>query len=123
MEEEQLQILIDQLLMNANEFSKTIGVSVDTVYHILKKRNKMSASVKRKILETYPNLNKEWFETGKGEMYTWKEPTEKKSEIAEDPSKYSGNLIQQMKDKDFIIQEQQRIIVQQRELIDSILNK
>jgi DNA-binding XRE family transcriptional regulator len=81
MEEKNLQIIIDQLLMNANEFAKTIGVSVDTIYHILKGRNKLSPSVKRKILETYPNISKNWFESGEGEMFTWKEP----SAIVKDP--------------------------------------
>lgn len=121
MEEKQLQILIDQLLMNSNEFAKSIGVSVDTIYHILKGRNKMTAFVKRKIFETYPNLSREWFERGSGEMYTWKSVNSNNKDLNEEPVIYK-NQCPICKDKDYIIEKLNKIIEQQQRLIDQIGN-
>jgi plasmid maintenance system antidote protein VapI len=121
---ERLQRVITQLSMSPYQFAKEIGAKrADVIYNVLKGRNEISRELLKKITATYPNLRADWLQLGEGEMFTWKDAPEKKSAVAEDETKYSGNLVQQLKDRDFIIQEQQRIITQQRELIDSLLNK
>jgi transcriptional regulator with XRE-family HTH domain len=45
-----------------------IGVQRSSISHILSGRNKPSYDFIRKFLETFPEVNAEWFITGKGEM-------------------------------------------------------
>jgi DNA-binding XRE family transcriptional regulator len=120
---ERLQLIIEQLLMTKAEFAKSIDVSKDTIYNILDGKTKITARVKGNMFKTYTNINREWFETGIGEMFTWKQNLSPGNELKEDEIKYSGNLIQQLKDKDFVITEQRKIISQQRDLIDTLLKK
>ena len=72
MEAERLQIVINELLMSVPEFAKSISVSSDTIYNILRGKTKITPFVKANLFNTYPELSREWFEKGNGEIFRWK---------------------------------------------------
>lgn len=116
-----LQKIIDELTMLIPEFAKSIDISKDTIYNILSGKTKISLNVKNSIYRTYPNLNRTWFETGEGEMFTWKH---KPSEIInEKATEYNKTECRLCNEKDAIIKEYKNIITQQRITIDGLLRQ
>lgn len=118
---ERLQIIINELLMSISAFARSVDVSDDTIRKILNGKLKPSATVLKKILETYPNINRDWFETGKGEMFTWKNNSG--NTLNEKSTGYLKSDCEHCKSKDMIIAEYKAIIRQQRVLIDSLLKQ
>jgi len=68
---ERLQLIIDQLLISRNAFAKSIGVSTDTVYNILKGKTAITANLVKKITDVYTNVRAEWVLKGEGAMLKW----------------------------------------------------
>jgi len=89
MEENRLKIVIDQLLMNPNEFAKSINVSSDTIYNILKGKTKLTTGVKKKIFDKYRNLNRDWFTNGKGDIFLSKEEANDNLYVSEEIEHYT----------------------------------
>jgi len=96
--EERLQIVITELLMSIPEFAREIGVSDDLIYKTLKGKAVITPYLKKKIYDTFPQLNKEWFEEGKGQMYKWKlEEKAEKYEISWQKCKQKDNEIAKLR--------------------------
>ena len=55
--------------IKGSEIADEIGVNRSTITHILSGRNKPSIDFVNKLLNSYPNLNANWFITGLGNMY------------------------------------------------------
>jgi predicted transcriptional regulator len=119
MEEKNLQILIDQLIMNPNEFSGEIGVSSDTIYNILKKGAKCTPYVKRAIYKKFRNLNHKWFENGIGNMFLEGKESIESLQVSEDSAEYKTKLY---KIQERYINELEDRVQEQKEVIES-LNK
>lgn len=119
-ESKRLQLIINELNMLVPEFAHSIGISRDSVYNYLDGTTKISARAKNKLFTTYPNLNKEWFEKGIGEMYTWKNKPENTGTLQEDPTKYHPEKCESCADRDKIIEELRNIIVEQRIIIEQL---
>lgn len=61
--------LIEHKKLNKNSFSKAIGVSPQTLHHIVGgRRTKPSFEVLQKIMQTYSDISPNWMITGQGEM-------------------------------------------------------
>lgn len=50
-------------------FADIMGVQRSNISHLLSGRNKPGYDFIRKFLDTFPNINPEWFLTGKGKPY------------------------------------------------------
>lgn len=118
MEEKRLQIIIDELLMSVPEFAISIKISPDTVYNILHGKTKISPYVKGNLFKAYPNINRDWFEKGVGEMYL-KDSDKDITALNEKKADYDSGC-KSCREKDIIIEEYKKIISQQRELIDQL---
>ena len=115
-----LKSIIDDLFLTPYSFSKSIGVSSDMIYFVLKGKNKISPRLLKAITETYQNINKEWLISGIGEKFTWKEPINKVEEPAIEIIKDVKSLSKEIQQKDFIIEQYQKLITSQRQTIDDL---
>jgi transcriptional regulator with XRE-family HTH domain len=68
---ERIELLIKQLNLNNNSFSKRIGLtSSTTIGNIVGgRKNEPSFELLRKIITSFEQLNITWLMTGKGEMF------------------------------------------------------
>lgn len=53
---------------NITMFSEDLGEKKGTLYQITTGRNHISARIKAKIIEVYPNVNPDYIETGEGQI-------------------------------------------------------
>jgi SOS-response transcriptional repressor LexA len=61
--------LIDSLGLNPNSFSKDMGISATTIYHIIGGRySEPSFSLIQKIVDAFPAVNLDWLVKGEGDM-------------------------------------------------------
>lgn len=66
-----IQLLIEDLGLNNNQFSKKIGLGNNvTIGRIINETRKPSFEVLEKILQTFGNVSADWLMKGEGNMYT-----------------------------------------------------
>ena len=64
-----LRLVLDHLNINANRFAADLKLSGNSlIYQILNGRNGIGDALGYKMSIHYPQINTEWFLTGKGEM-------------------------------------------------------
>ena len=64
-----LRLVLEHLNINANRFAAGLKLSGNAmIYHILRGRNGIGETLAYKMSIHYPQINTEWFLTGKGEM-------------------------------------------------------
>ena len=64
-----LRLVLDHLNINANRFAGNLKLSGNSlIYQILNGRNGIGETLAYKMSIHYPQINTEWFLTGKGEM-------------------------------------------------------
>ena len=93
-----LQQFLDRKNLSPARFAGIVGVQRSGVSHILSGRNNPSLDFISKILENFPDLNSEWFITGKGEMF--KEESTPKITQPETPQKNLFETSKSVKDAD-----------------------
>jgi len=64
-----LQQFLDKKKLTPANFAEIVGVQRSGISHILSGRNNPSIDFIRKMLENFPDLNTDWFITGKGNMF------------------------------------------------------
>ena len=64
-----LQQFLSAENISQSQFSDKLGVARASVSHILSGRNRPGFDFMERMARLYPNLNLEWFITGKGKMY------------------------------------------------------
>lgn len=120
---ERLHLIIDKLVTTPNQFAKNIGVArAHIVYDVLDNKNEISRTLANRIIETYPNIRKEWLQTGIGEMLIWADKPLKYGAINMEKEGSGKPFCEACKERDVIIDECKKIISQQRQLIDSLTN-
>lgn len=60
--------LIDYLKLNVSKFEREVGAGASTISKAIDRNTTLGFGTIRKILDKYPNVNKEWLETGEGKM-------------------------------------------------------
>ncbi len=55
--------------LTAVKFAELMGIQPSNVSHLLSGRNKQSYDFLMKFMETFPDIDLNWFLTGKGEMF------------------------------------------------------
>jgi len=65
---ERVQKVIDYLGLNKSSFSAEIKISSVTIGRIINENRTPHSSTIDKIVNRFPQINKEWLTTGKGEM-------------------------------------------------------
>lgn len=108
--EERIQKLIDEKLMTQNAFAESIGISSDTLYNFLHGTGKRHEKIVRGILTAYPEVNRDWLLTGRGEMYNSQEEVQ----IVKSNNEES---------KDFIIENLSKTIDSQQKTIEKLVDK
>jgi predicted transcriptional regulator len=121
---------MNELLMSISEFARSINASDDTIRNIIKGKTKVTPHITKKILDTYKNINRTWFETGEGEMFAWKNDRNQPPVLNENSSDYEIINNSESKPFEFLIKEYSRIITsqigiitQQRLLIETLLKE
>jgi plasmid maintenance system antidote protein VapI len=109
--------------MSISEFARSINASDDTIRNIIKGKTKVTPHITKKILDTYKNINRTWFETGEGEMFAWKNDRNQPPVLNENSSDYEIINNSESKPFEFLIKEYSRIITQQRLLIETLLKE
>jgi hypothetical protein len=105
-----LEELLKHYSINAKKLSESLGYeSPAKLYRLLNdENNNPSIQILQDILRVYPEINPGWLISGKGEMLLIDKKINKK-----------GNC-KSCKEKDFIIEQNQRLIIEQRLLIDQL---
>lgn len=68
-DKERMELLLAHLKMNANELATSLGHKrPDRVYHVIRGRNGISASLAREIIFVYPDISFYWLKNGDGNM-------------------------------------------------------
>ena len=67
--------LLKELRYSINEFEKEIGVPKGRIYASIQRNSKLSMETVVKILTKFPQVNKDWLETGEGNMFVEKSGT------------------------------------------------
>lgn len=67
-----LSELISKLEISIAEFERKIGVTASMISAAIRRKTKIKQNVVDKIATAYPDVNKEWLETGDGEMFIQK---------------------------------------------------
>jgi transcriptional regulator with XRE-family HTH domain len=114
---ERLALILKELNLSKDEFAIAIKVSVGSIYKYLSGEVEITESFQRKLYKSLPSISREWFETGKGQMLIGN-PETPESSVAEKREDYLKS-----EDKDFIIKNQEKVIVQQRETISQLLHQ
>jgi len=65
---ERLKLMISRLGITQSEFADKMGIQRSSISHLLSGRNKPGFSFFEKLLETFPEINIEWFVSEKGDM-------------------------------------------------------
>ena len=65
---ERLKLMISHLGITQSEFADKMGIQRSSISHLLSGRNKPGFSFFEKLLETFPEINIEWFVSEKGDM-------------------------------------------------------
>lgn len=73
--------LISELGLSVAQFEKEIGVGASTINKAIERNSKLGFGTVYKILDKYPNIRKEWLETGEGSIY--------QSKVGEDEINYA----------------------------------
>lgn len=77
-----IALLIENLGISKNQFSKKIGTSSALISQITTKQENFRIDIAQKIISTYPRLNANWLLNGSGEM--WLENSENFSGLESD---------------------------------------
>lgn len=127
---ERIMIFLAFKEMKPATFERLCGLSNGTLKQM---KNEPRLSNIEKILETFPELNREWLITGQGEMLV---PSQSTGNITSNDSTVAANiggdnqqnsglvievLARQLGEKDRQIQEQQRLTAKSQEQIDRLL--
>jgi hypothetical protein len=117
--------LIFRLNKNQSSFAKSIGVTQTAVYSTVHGKTKPRYEFIESILLAYPNINKEWLMEGKGEMFV---DTASKVEPAKTESGNDGgyllDILKRIEDSfKSNIEEKDRVIADQRFIIDTLKNQ
>ena len=68
-ESQRIELFLKHKGLKKNSLAKSLGYKNGTVfYHINSGRNGISADLAKRIAEVYPEVNQNWFLTGKGKM-------------------------------------------------------
>ena len=68
-ESQRIELFLKHKGLKKNSLAKSLGYKNGTVfYHINSSRNGISADLAKRIAEVYPEVNQNWFLTGKGKM-------------------------------------------------------
>ena len=105
--------LIEHLGLSVAQFEKEIGVGASTINKAIDRNSKLGFGTVHKILDRYKNVNKEWLETGKGDMLL-----SDSSVLSEDPNEYrsvSNTYVAQL------IQAKNELIESKNQVIDLAL--
>jgi hypothetical protein len=104
-----LESILQHYAINAKKLSESLGYeSPAKLYRLLNyESNNPSVQILQDIMRVYPEINPAWLLIGKGEMLL------------------SNKMIMKMqckscKEKDFIIEQNQKLIIEQRLLIDQL---
>lgn len=108
-----LNDLILSLGLNVTQFEQAIGVNYSRIATAIRRKTYIKQDVADKIIKVFPNVSKQWLETGEGEMFIQNIPdikkrksTDKKDvniEITSDNNDISLPLTEkQMSMKDFL---------------------
>ncbi len=93
-----LQQIISTEGISALKFAEIIDVQRSTVSHILSGRNNPSLEFIQKTLNNFPQINTDWFITGRGEMYI--EPASTTNERTNKSEQNSRDLFSVLKDEE-----------------------
>jgi len=96
---ERLAVWMRSSKMNAPDIARLAEVDVNSVYHIIKKRNKVSMEFALKILHAFPDMSAEWFIRGEGASH--KQFTD--SDIAEVIGEENSGLKEQLERQNRVI--------------------
>lgn len=108
-----VELIINELKLNNNSFSKTIGVNPTVIHNICKGRNAPGFELLNKIVLTFDNINAHWLLTGEGSMLKSHEP-----EIqVKEPEVQYNKVCMCCSEKERVIRAQQQTIdILEREL-------
>jgi len=110
--------------MTIPEFARSIEVSQDTIYKIIRGTIPLSKNVIKSIIKTYPNINKGWLESGTGEMYSWKQPEKEPAVLKENKTEYGCRLCAEkeryIKSLEERVEEQKKVIETHEKCIESL---
>ncbi len=87
-----LEALIIALKMSIRQFEIEIDVGSATIDKAIKRNSKLGFGTVHKILQKFPNVNKEWLENGKGEMFNKPTDTKPSKSIPE----HKGSILEYM---------------------------
>lgn len=118
--------LIFSLDKNQSSFADAIGFSQPSVHSTIKDKTIPKRDFIDAIIKAFPNVNRDWVEYGKGEMLI--DPTLTNEEQAKaEPSNDGGYLLDILKriEDSFKsnIEEKDRVIADQRFIIDTLKNQ
>lgn len=102
---QRLQIIIDNLKLTPNAFSKEIGLErPEIIYNVLKGKNGLSRKLASLITTKYTNISYAWLLSGEGSPFVENVLNEPMAEYSNELKDNSINdLLKQIKDKDRLI--------------------
>lgn len=72
-----LKDLIDSLGSNVSAFEKKIGVAPTRIDKLIKRDSRISLDIVQQIKAAYPQVNRQWLQTGEGDMFLSDEQLQK----------------------------------------------
>ena len=116
--------LIFRLNKNQSSFAKSIGVTQTAVYSTVHGKTKPRYEFMESILLAYPNISKEWLMEGKGEMFLDAAPSEPAKAEPSNDAGYLLDILKRIEDSfKSNIEEKDRVIADQRFIIDTLKNQ
>lgn len=87
---QRFQLIVNELGLNTNVFSKELGVASTQIYNIINGRNAPSFDLLQKLVLTFPQFNIDWILLGKGPIIN--------NGPADSPLNADANLSKKIKD-------------------------
>lgn len=96
-----LQQFLELEQLTPARFADMMGVQRSNISHLLSGRNKPGYDFIQKFLNTFPNINAEWFLTGRGKPYKDSPSLPPRNQPIDPPTpKFEDNLFSQQKLED-----------------------
>lgn len=123
---ERIKTLVYELRMNNNSFAVAIGVTPTAIIKTVNKLSKPRFEMLEKILEKFPEVNRDWLMTGDGEIFGNGQGPNRPSNGAD--SRYLEKYLQKLEESfkseyNRIIEEKNTLINNQQKFIDSLISQ
>ena len=116
---ERIAIIIKELGLNNNSFSKIIGVNPTIIHNIIKGRNKPSFDLMQKIISSFDNINIDYLLKGEGSPINSNIVNEPYVKYGKDYSNEIRILKERIKDLENLLQAKQEIIQLLKDKLDN----